>query len=166
MNHETITTIYSSWKLEDQQQDHIALNLSYRDIGMCNITSRTCTLMELDFRTINLVFYTSVLHTTQICKVKDIKISTKKDYKCHLNLNCLVMYTFISNITNVIPCVLGWTTSPLKLSIDHQSYTSQVTLSSQDLLQLHQNTSFSTYASFGVVHPLACQHKQLVQPHF
>ena len=70
--------IYNSCKLEDKQQDHIALNLSYRDIGMCNVTSRTCTLMELDFRTINLVFDISVMYTTQNSKVKEIKISTKK----------------------------------------------------------------------------------------
>ncbi|CAD6221630.1 unnamed protein product [Miscanthus lutarioriparius] len=60
--------IYNSCKLEDKQQDHIALNLSYRDIGMCNVTSRTYTPMEMDFRMINLVFDISVLYTTQICK--------------------------------------------------------------------------------------------------
>ena len=70
--------IYNSCKLEDQQQDHIALNLSYRDIGMCNVTLRTYTLMEMGFRMINLVFDISVLYTTQICKVKEIKTSTKK----------------------------------------------------------------------------------------
>ena len=70
--------IYNSCKLEDQQQDHIALNLSYRDIGMCNVTSRTYMLMEMDFRMINLVFDISVLYTTQICKVKETKTSTKK----------------------------------------------------------------------------------------
>lgn len=61
MNLETIITIHNPCKLEDQQQDHIALSLSHRDIGMCNVTPRACTLLELDFRTINLVFDTSVL---------------------------------------------------------------------------------------------------------
>ena len=70
-------------KLKNNIQLDDIKKISYHDIGLCNVTPRSSTLLKLNFFTIQLVFGTFILHMTQLHSISN-KTTTNQLFPCNL----------------------------------------------------------------------------------